>query len=192
MTSRSQAFYDPPNYAEARSLRWKIYALLWGCAANLFLPLVPTRCRWLRNGLLRAFGATIDRSVIIYATCRIYSPSNLVMGPRTCLGPRVDCYNPGPIRIGADVTVSQDAFLCTASHDIDTPGRPLVTRPITIGDGAWIFARAIVLPGVSIGTGAVVAAGAVVTRDVAAFGVAAGNPAAIVRQRRYRGNGESG
>lgn len=50
-------------------------------------------------------------------------------------------------------------------------------RPIKVGRGVFIGARALVLKGVTIGDRAVIGAGAVVTRDVPAGQVAAGNPA---------------
>lgn len=50
-------------------------------------------------------------------------------------------------------------------------------KPIHIGEGCFIGARAIILKGVTIGSGAVVAAGAVVTRDVPSGCLAIGNPA---------------
>ena len=53
----------------------------------------------------------------------------------------------------------------------------------TIGDGVWIGARAIILPGVTIGEGAVVAAGAVVTKDVDPWAVVGGNPAKFIKKR---------
>ena len=52
-------------------------------------------------------------------------------------------------------------------------------RPIKIGRGVFIGARAIILKGVTIGDRAVVGAGAVVTSDVPAGHVAAGNPARV-------------
>jgi phosphonate metabolism protein (transferase hexapeptide repeat family) len=54
---------------------------------------------------------------------------------------------------------------------------------VTIGHDVWIGHGAIILPGRTIGTGAVVAAGAVVTKDVAPYGIVAGNPARIIRAR---------
>jgi len=54
---------------------------------------------------------------------------------------------------------------------------------VTIGHDVWIGHGAIVLPGRSIGTGAVVAAGAVVTKDVAPYGIVAGNPGRVIRMR---------
>lgn len=56
------------------------------------------------------------------------------------------------------------------------------SRPVRIGDGAWIGIGAIVLKGVQIGAGARVGAGAVVTRDVPAGVVVEGNPAYVVAQ----------
>src|ERR1035438_4503964 len=54
---------------------------------------------------------------------------------------------------------------------------------VHIGHDVWIGHGAIVLPGRNIGTGAVVAAGAVVTKDVAPYGIVAGNPARFIRAR---------
>ncbi len=53
------------------------------------------------------------------------------------------------------------------------------SRPVSIGDGAWIGIGAIILKGVRIGVGARVGAGAVVARDVPAGAVAEGNPAQV-------------
>lgn len=55
--------------------------------------------------------------------------------------------------------------------------------PTTLGDGAWIGMRAMIMPGVTIGEGAVVAANAVVTRNVAPYSVVGGNPAQCIKYR---------
>lgn len=55
------------------------------------------------------------------------------------------------------------------------------SRPVSIGDGAWIGIGAIILKGVQIGAGARVEAGAVVTRSVPPGAVVEGNPARIRR-----------
>ena len=55
--------------------------------------------------------------------------------------------------------------------------------PTTLGDGAWIGMRAMIMPGVTIGEGAVVAANSVVTRDVAPYRVVGGNPAQCIKNR---------
>jgi hypothetical protein len=57
------------------------------------------------------------------------------------------------------------------------------SHPVTIGHDVWIGHGAIILPGRTVGTGAVIAAGAVVTKDVALYGIVAGNPARFMRAR---------
>lgn len=52
-----------------------------------------------------------------------------------------------------------------------------------VGNDVWIGRDVLVLPGVVIGDGAILAAGAVVTSDVEPYGIAAGNPARLVRRR---------
>lgn len=56
-------------------------------------------------------------------------------------------------------------------------------KPVRIGRGVFIGARAIVLKGVTIGDRAVVGAGAVVTKDVPPFHLAVGNPARMIERK---------
>ncbi len=73
------------------------------------------------------------------------------MGHNACLASDVDCYNVVHVNIGANSTVSQGAFLCTASHDITSPLHSLVTAPIVIEDQVWVAAGSFVGMGVTIG-----------------------------------------
>jgi len=54
-------------------------------------------------------------------------------------------------------------------------------KPVAVGNGCWIGARVMVMPGVSVGDGCVVAAGAIVTKDCEPHGLYAGVPAQRVR-----------
>jgi acetyltransferase-like isoleucine patch superfamily enzyme len=65
---------------------------------------------------------------------------------------------------------------------------PVLFSPIELGkvvlqDGCDIGTGSIILPGVSVGEGAIVGAGAVVTKDIPAFEIWAGVPAAFLRKR---------
>ncbi len=89
------------------------------------------------------------------------------------------------IEIGNSVVIGHDVLLLTTSHQYDDPGYRagmLIRAPVTIGSGAWLGARCVVLPGVTIGEGAVVAAGAVVTRDVPPHTLVGGVPARVLRE----------
>lgn len=57
------------------------------------------------------------------------------------------------------------------------------STPVVLGHDVWVGHGAVVLPGVTVGTGAAVGAGAIVTRDVAPFTIAVGNPARPLRLR---------
>ena len=118
-----------------------------------------------------------------YPSVRVWAPWNLKVGGCVAIDDEVNLYSVDKITIGSKVAISREVFICTASHDITKPNRPLITAPITICDGVWIGARAIILPGVTIGEGAVVAAGAVVTKDVEPFTVVGGNPAKFIKKR---------
>jgi len=62
----------------------------------------------------------------------------------------------GEIEIGARAVVAQEAYLNTGSHDFSQSSMPLVVAKITIGEDAFVGARAFVMPGVKIGARAIV------------------------------------
>lgn len=113
----------------------------------------------------------------------------IAIGARTIVNVGAYLSGEGGLDIGEDVLIGPHAKLLSAGHAIDEGdaiiARNRITRArISVGDGAWIGAGAIVLEGVSVGRGAVVAAGAVVRQDVPAGMVAAGMPARVIRARR--------
>ncbi len=55
--------------------------------------------------------------------------------------------------------------------------------PIVIGHDVWIGQDAVILGGVTLGHGSIVAGHAIVTKDVPPYGIAAGNPARLVKHR---------
>jgi acetyltransferase-like isoleucine patch superfamily enzyme len=87
------------------------------------------------------------------------------------------------ISIGLNCAVSWNTNILDGNiHELVVAGVPRPrTRPVSLGDHAWIGCGATVL-GATIGAGAVVAAGSVVTTDVPAQVVVAGNPARVVKK----------
>ncbi len=161
----------------------KVARLLWQCVWLLLFRTSPWFWHAPRRWLLRLFGAKVGKGVQIMPSVKIWAPWNLTLGDFSTVSHGVDLYGVDRISIGAHATVSQRAFLCTASHDVDHPNMPLVTKPIRIEDGAWVAAEAFVAPGVTIGVDAVAGVRAVVLRDVANRTIVGGNPARVIRER---------
>lgn len=169
-----------PSYSFGHRVERAIWMLVW----NILGIWTPTPFHAWRRFLSRMFGARIARSAKIYPHVRIWYARNLQMGPHACLGPHVRCYSVALVVLDEYALVSQYAYLCSGTHDIDDPDFQLVAKPIHIQKNAWVAADAYVGPGVTIGTGAVLGARGVATRDLSAWTVYSGNPATVVRTRR--------
>ena len=105
------------------------------------------------------------------------------MKHRACLGEHTNAYSLGKIDIQEGATIAQEAYLCTGTHDFNDPCLQLIIKPIIIGKNAFIGARAMILPGVSVGDQAIVGAMSVVSKDVLDHHVIAGNPAKNIGER---------
>jgi virginiamycin A acetyltransferase len=153
--------------------------------------------------------ARINRSVLygsvevgrhaVLDDCRVTASARVSVGAYTVLS--------GPIRIVADLRSVSIGKFCSLAPDVTiweslhNMGRAstffmlqqifgdhsfpdsISKGPIRVGNDVWIGTKAIVLSGVEIGDGAVIGAGAVVTKNVPPYCVAAGVPAAVVKQR---------
>lgn len=178
---------DLSKYENHLGRKHQVIRLIWGIVWPLGTWFLPRSMGmgWKRM-LLRAFGAKIHPTANIYSSARIYYPANLTMEEYSCLASDVDCYNVAPIVVGANTTVSQGAYLCTASHDITDPMNPLITAPIILKDQAWVGAKAYIGMGVTIGQGAVVGATASVYKDVEPWTIVGGNPAKVLKKRELK------
>lgn len=152
---------------------------LWGRRVVTLPALLGMAWRIAR---LRRQGARIGAAVALSPCTLDGSPTHLSVGSGASIG-RVFIQLHAAVEIGECVAINDGARLLTGSHAVDDAAWSLVTRPIRIGDHAWIATGAIILPGVTISARAVVGAGAVVAKDVPEGAVVAGNPAVVVRQR---------
>ncbi|BAN01769.1 acyltransferase [Ilumatobacter coccineus] len=137
-----------------------------------------------RTALFRVAGIEIGHGSAILGRVRVWGAESLSIGRNTTLSPPVAICLDAAVEIGDGVLIGHDTILATGRHEIgpaDARGGPLAPEPITIGNGVWIGASVLILPGVTIGDGAVVAGGAVVTADVAANTIVGGVPASVLR-----------
>jgi putative colanic acid biosynthesis acetyltransferase WcaF len=165
-------------------LRVRVYRLIWLIGWWLLISWTPRQMRGWRRTILRAFGARLTGNANVFGSARVWYPPNLEMGPGSCLGPRVNCYNIAPVTVGAKVVVSQDTHICTASHELDSENFLLVARPIVIKDHAWIAAECFLGPGVVVGEGSVLGARGVAFANLDPWTIYRGNPAQAIRERK--------
>lgn len=138
---------------------------------------------------------TCGTGVRIVEPCNVYECS---LGDDCFVGPFVEIQK--GVTIGARTKVQSHAFICELvrigadcfighgvkfTNDLFASGGPArgrkeLWRATTVGDRVSIGSNATVLP-VSICNDVVIGAGSVVTRDIAAPGVYAGNPARLLR-----------
>ena len=165
------------------SLRNRLARLVWSVVYTLLFRYSPKPFHAWRAFLLRCFGAKVGRRVHVYPGVVIWAPWNLDLADECGIANETKLYSQGKITIGYRTVISQGTHLCAGTHDYTHPGFPLVTKPIHIGDHAWVAAEAFVHPGVTIGDGCVVGARSVVTRDLPAWMVCSGHPCVPIKER---------
>jgi maltose O-acetyltransferase len=117
------------------------------------------------------------------ANIRFYS-SKVIIGKNSFVNNGCYFHNYSSVSLGDNVFLGPEVMLTTVSHKIgDTTCRAtaLESAPITIQNGTWVGARAIILPGVTIGQGCIIGAGAVVSKDCEPNGLYAGVPAKKIK-----------
>jgi|SRR6187551_1219670 len=127
---------------------------------------VGPRTRFASNPKING-GSKLFSNLVIGADCVIETDCVLDLGERITLGDRV--------------TLGPGVMILTSTHELDIREHragQVQMSPVSIGEGVWCGARAIILPGVTIGAGAVINAGSVVNKDVAPQTRVGGIPAA--------------
>ncbi len=113
--------------------------------------------------------------------------SGIWIGHKCFIGESTIIRGQGGVRIGDEVLIAPGVKVMAINHLFGDRSRAVMAqgieaKGITIGDGAWIGAGAIILDGVTVGAGAVIGAGAVVTKSIPPHCVAVGTPAHVVKQ----------
>jgi putative colanic acid biosynthesis acetyltransferase WcaF len=179
-------FVVPPNFRGGGRFRVQLW---WMVQSSLF-QWSPQILYGFRRFLLRCFGATIGKKVLIRPTARITYPWFLKVGDYSWVGDDAVLYNLGPITIGAHVSVSHRVYLCTGLHDMTQVTFDIGARPIFIEDEAWLANDCFVSPGVRIGRGTVIGARSTVLADMPAGMLCAGYPCRPIRPRKHPLAGE--
>ena len=97
------------------------------------------------------------------------------------------------IDIGNDVWTGHYVYITDQNHGYENVDLPIsqqtqAERVVSIGDGSWIGAGSVILPGAKIGKHVAIGANSVVTGEIPDFSVAVGAPARVIK--RYSNDGQ--
>lgn len=126
------------------------------------------------------FEGKLGKNSNISAPFQIDMAKNMKIGNHVFINHNFIAMTRGKIIIEDDVMIAPGVSILTANHDLKDH-QILKCKQVHIKKNAWIGAKAIILPGITVGENAVVAAGAVVTKDVLPNTVVGGNPAKILK-----------
>lgn len=156
--------------------------ILWYCLSVLFLE-SSFPFNSFKKLVLKAFGATIGKGVVIKPHVQIKYPWKLNVGDYTWIGEHVWIDNLAEVTIGSHCCISQGALLLTGNHDYRKSTFDLIIGNIILEDGSWVGAKATVCPGVIVHEHTVLAVGSVATSNLDSYSIYQGNPAVKVRER---------
>lgn len=96
----------------------------------------------------------------------------------------------GPVTIGCRVNLAQQVVVSGLNHNYESITTPIDEQginvsAITIQNDVWVGANSTILAGVTIGEHSVIGAGSVVTKDIAPYSVAVGNPARVIKRYNF-------
>lgn len=179
-------FQDLSRFAVPKDFRGRsgVVLLLWQLVRSTLFAWSPQPFYAWRRWLLRSFGASVGRGVLVRPSARVTYPWKVKIGDHSWIGDRAELYSLGPIFVGRNVVVSQGSYLCAATHDHRHIDFPLLAKGIIVEDEAWIATGCYVAPGVTIGCGTIVAARSVVLHDLPSAVIAAGAPATVRKVRQ--------
>lgn len=166
----------------------KLKQVIWYFTNILFFKNSFNISSGLKTFLLKLFGARLGKGVVIKPGVNIKYPWKLTVGDHVWIGEDVWIDNLAAVKIENNVCISQGAMLLTGNHNYKTSGFDLMIGRITLKEGSWVGAKAVVCPNVTLHKYSILSVGSVTSKDLRPFGIYAGNPAQYVRERVFDSN----
>ena len=143
------------------------------------------------HGVIVGNNVSIHRNTVIDCTGGIRSlGESLDIGNNVGISRGCTIQVRGKVTIGNSVLLGPGVSLFSENHNFDDISRPINEQGerrqgVTIEDGVWVGAHAIILDGVTVGAHSVIAAGSIVTKNVPPYAIVAGVPGRVLS---YRGD----
>lgn len=176
----NNSWYNPGS-AFKRAIWFVINALIM---QNRLHPFSSLKIFW-----LKLFGAKIGKGVVIKPNVNIKYPWKLEIGNNVWIGEKVWIDNLGKVVIGDNVCLSQGAMLLCGNHNYKKVEFDLIVGDITLEEGVWIGAHAVVCPGVKCESHSILSVNSVAVRNLKAYTIYQGNPAVELRKREFGNEG---
>lgn len=157
--------------------------LMWYCVSAVFINTYHFPSSSFKKMLLKLFGAKIGKGVVVKPKVNIKYPWKLIIGDNTWIGEEVWIDNLDNVNIGKNCCLSQGSMILCGNHDFKKTTFDLIVKPIVLKNGAWLGAKSIVCPGVTIEKNALLSVGSVATSNLAANSIYQGNPAIKIKER---------
>lgn len=135
----------------------------------------------LAHGSYLSVGSFLMTTGPCYIKCE--KNARIIIGDKCFLNHNCSITAVDQIVIGNDVNIANNVVIVDHDHIITSEGvlGELISSPVVIGNRVWIGADSVITRGVTIGDGAVIAAGAVVNKDIPAHELWGGIPAKKIK-----------
>ena len=160
LASFNNDWYRPAN--KFKVALWYFFNFLF---FNTQIPFPGT----LKIFLLKAFGAKVGRKITIKPKVSIKFPWLMKIGSNVWIGENVWIDNLAKVTIESNVCISQGAMLLCGNHNYKKSTFDLILGGISLEEGVWIGAQAVVCPDVRCGNHSVLTVGSVATKDLEAY-----------------------
>jgi len=142
----------------------------------------------LRFGLYKLMFGKLDSFCVVQPNVYFVYCGRLRCGKNFAVNSNTYINAVGGVEIGNDVLLGPNIVISSGEHQYSNGRVPVTIQPIEpkkiiIGDGVWIGANAVIMPGVTLAEGTVVGAGSIVTKSTEPYSVVVGVPARKVKVR---------
>lgn len=161
----------------------KFKILFWMLCSRLFIYTTIPWPLFFKRGVLRLFGASIGKGLVIKPKVQIKYPWLLVVGDYCWIGEYVWIDNLAKVELGSHVCLSQGAMLLTGNHDYKKESFDLLVGEIKLNDGVWLGAQSVVCPNTIAEENSLLTVGSVATKLLEKNTIYQGNPAREIRKR---------
>ncbi|PRY88362.1 WcaF family extracellular polysaccharide biosynthesis acetyltransferase [Mongoliibacter ruber] len=169
------SFYKPGS--KVKILLWYLVNMFFFKSSFIFPSKFKTR-------ILRIFGASVGKNVLIKPNVNIKYPWFLEIGDNVWIGEQVWIDNLAMVSISDNVCISQGAMLLCGNHNYKKETFDLIIGEILLEEGVWIGAKAVVCPGVKCFSHSILTVGSVATTNLNPYSIYQGNPALKIRERK--------